>query len=143
MNTYTIENLLGGYEVIGHTIQTEMDLYELGKKGIPKKSLVALAQNIHMSTRAITNILHITERTLQRKKDLDLINESLSEHIIQIAEVYSRGNDVFDTIEDFQVWITASNTALGNKKPIELLSSRYGAQLVLDELGRIEYGVFS
>ena len=143
MNTYTIENLLGGYEVIGHTIQTEMDLYELGKKGIPKKSLVALAQNIHMSTRAITNILHITERTLQRKKDLDLINESLSEHIIQIAEVYSRGNDVFDTIEDFQVWITASNTALGNKKPIELLSSRYGAQLVLDELGRVEYGVFS
>ncbi len=143
MNTYSIENLLGGYEVIGVTIQTEMDLYELGKKGIPKKSLIALAQNIHMSTRAITNILHITERTLQRKKDLDLINESISEHIIQIAEVYSQGNDVFDTIEDFQVWINASNTALGNKKPIELLSSRYGAQLVLDELGRIEYGVFS
>ncbi len=143
MSTLTIENLLGGYEVIGHTIQTEMDLYELGKKGIPKKALITLAKNIHMSTRAMANILHITERTLQRKKDLDLLNESLSENSIQIAEVYSRGTDVFDTIEDFQVWINASNKALNNKKPIELLSSRYGALLVLDELGRIEYGVFS
>ncbi|GAH83563.1 unnamed protein product [marine sediment metagenome] len=143
MNSLTIERLLGGSEVLGHKIHTKMDLYELGKAGITKKALINLSQNINMSIGSISNILHIAERTLQRKKDFDLLNESISEHIIQIAEVYSRGNEVFDTIEDFQVWISASSKALGNKKPIELLSSRYGAQMVLDELGRIEYGVFS
>jgi len=143
MNSVTIERLLGGPEILGHKIHTGMDLYELGKEGIPKKALINLSQNINMSIRSISNILHITERTLQRKKDLDLLNENISEHIIQIAEVYSRGNEVFDTIEDFQVWINSSCKALGSKKPIELLSSRYGAQMVLDELGRIEHGVFS
>ena len=143
MSCASIEGLLGGSKVLGHKIQTEMDLYELGKEGIPKKSLIDLCKNINMSVRSLSVVLHVTERTLQRKKDPDLLNGMISEHIIQIAEVYSRGNEVFDSIEYFQIWINAVNKSLGSRKPIELLSSRYGAQMVLDELGRIEHGVFS
>ena len=143
MSSLTIESLLGGKEVIGQTIHTEMDLYELGKEGIPKRALLDLAHNTNMSLRTISHILHITERTLQRKRDSDLLNESISEHVIQIAEVYSRGNEVFDSVDDFQTWLNTANKALGNRKPVELMSSRYGAQMILDELGRIEHGVFS
>ena len=139
----SLEQLLGGEAVIGQSIQSEMDLYELGRLGIPKKSLVALAGKINMPLSAISRLLHVTERTLQRKEDGDRLNGAISEHIIQIAEVYSRGSEVFDSTEAFQTWISTRNRVLGNKKPIELLSSRYGAQMVLDELGRIEYGVFS
>ena len=39
--------------------------------------------------------------------------------------------------------MNTENIALGGKRPIELLPSRYGAQMVLDVIGRIEYGVFS
>ncbi|MFW6363912.1 MAG: antitoxin Xre/MbcA/ParS toxin-binding domain-containing protein [Spirochaeta sp.] len=143
MSEYTIERLLGGTEIIGRSIHSEMDLYELGKTGIPKRSLLYLAGRINLSLRVISRILHVTERTIQRKNDQDRLNEALSEHIIQIAEVYSRGSEVFDTTDDFQVWAETVNHALGNKTPIELLSSRYGAQMVLDELGRIEHGVFA
>jgi putative toxin-antitoxin system antitoxin component (TIGR02293 family) len=120
-----------------------MDLYELGKSGIPKQSLLFLAASINVSMRVISQLLHITERTLQRKKDHDRLNEALSEQVIQIAEVYSRGTEVFDSADDFKAWVNTENRALGNKTPIELLSSRYGAQMVLDELGKIEHGVFS
>lgn len=142
MSSETIERLLGGPEVIGRTIHSDMDLYELGKTGIPKRSLIFLAGSINVSMRVISQILHVTERTIQRKKDQDRLNEALSEQIIQIAEVYSRGSDVFDSPDDFQAWVNTANRALGNKTPMELLSSRYGAQMVLDELGRIEHGVF-
>lgn len=143
MGSLTIETLLGGREVIGQTIRTEMDLYELGKGGIPKKALLDLAAQTNMSLRTLSSILQISERTLQRKKDSDLLNESISEHVIQIAQIFSRGDEVFNSTEDFQTWINTTNKALGNKKPMELLSSRYGAQMILDELGRIEHGVFS
>jgi uncharacterized protein (DUF2384 family) len=32
------------------------------------------------------------------------------------------------------------NKALANKTPISLLRSRFGVEMVLDELGRMEYG---
>ncbi len=143
MNTVLIEDLLGGSGILGHKIHTEMDLYELGKNGIPKKALLYLAKSINMPIKTLSAILHTTERTLQRKKDVDLLNETISEHLLQLAEVYSRGEEVFDGIEAFQLWIESPDKALGDKKPLELLSSRYGIQMVLDELGRIEHGVFS
>lgn len=143
MSSLTIETLLGGKEVIGQTILSEMDLYELGRGGIPKKALLDLADQTSMSLRALASILQISERTLQRKKDSDLLNRSVSEHVIQIAQIFSRGNEVFDSFEDFQTWISTANKALGNREPMKLLSSRYGAQMILDELERIEHGVFS
>lgn len=139
----SIEQLLGGTEVLRHQLRTEMDMYELGVAGIPKKAMIDLAMNINLSFRALAAILNISERTLQRKKELDLLNNKISEHILQIAEVYSRGSEVFSNLDDFHVWNGLENRALGNKKPIELLSSRYGAQMVLEELGRIEHGIFA
>jgi len=45
--------------------------------------------------------------------------------------------------DKFLSWMNHPNKALGNRTPLSLLSSRFGAEAVLDELGRIEYGVFS
>jgi putative toxin-antitoxin system antitoxin component (TIGR02293 family) len=143
MSPSTIEELLGGSKLLGQEIESEMDLYELGREGIPKKSLTRLAANLKISMRALSAILHVTERTLQRKRDFDILNQVLSEHVIQIAEVYARGTEVFDSVEDFQTWMNSTSKALGNRKPVELLASRFGAHMVLNEIGRIEYGVYS
>jgi putative toxin-antitoxin system antitoxin component (TIGR02293 family) len=143
MNTLVIEDLFGGVPVLGHTIDTEMDFYELGKEGLPKKALLNFAKSLGISMRALTGMLNVTERTLQRKKDTDLLNEGLSEHILQLAEVYSRGEEVFGDLKQFKLWLDSSSRALGDRKPLELLSSRYGAQMILNELGRIEHGVIS
>lgn len=138
-----VEGLLGGSAVIGNHINTDMDLYKLSKQGIPKLALVNFVQNIGSSMRAMAKILHVTERTLQRKSDSDLLSENVSEHIIQIAEVYMRGNQVFDSNADFVAWMHLANTALDNQAPNDLLSSRFGVQLILNELGRIEQGIYS
>ncbi len=141
MSSLSIEYLLGGSEVLGHRIESEVDLYELGREGIPKKALVHLAANMELSMRAMARILHVAERTLQRKKEDDLLAEAISEHVIQVAEVYARGSEVLGNAERFRIWLNAANVALGNRTPIELLSSRYGALMVLDELGRMEHGI--
>jgi len=143
MSDVTIEKLLGGTGVIGHKIRTEMDLYEISRIGLPKQALLHLVTNLNFSVRSMTQLLNITERTIQRKGDSDLLDISTTEQILQVAEVFSRGSEVFGSPENFQTWMNTENIALGGKRPIELLPSRYGAQMVLDVIGRIEYGVFS
>ncbi len=142
MSDVTIEKLLGGTAVIGHSLKTEMDLYEISRIGLPKKALLHLVSNLNVSIRSMSQLLNITERTIQRKSDQDLLDVSTTEQILQIAEVFSRGNDVFGSTDNFQNWMNSENMSIGGRKPIELLPSRYGAQMVLDVIGRIEHGVF-
>ena len=68
-----------------------------------------------------------------------------SEEVLrQMAEITVKGLKVFEDSDKFFAWMKHPNSALNNKTPISLLiSERHGAAMVLDELGRIEHGVFS
>lgn len=143
MQNTSIEQLLGGKDVLGYAVKTEMDLYELSRRGLPKKALVHLLKNLNVTLKAMAALIHITERTLQRKSENDILDAVTSEQIIQIAQVYSRGTEVFGAHDRFSQWLETENTAFENKRPLELLASRYGAHMVLDELGRLEYGIIA
>jgi len=143
MSDMAIEKLLGGRSVLGHSLETGMDRYELSRAGIPKRALLSLVSNLNFSLRSMSSLLNVAERTIQRKRDDELLDISTSEQVIQIAEVYSRGSEVFSSARNFQEWMDTENISFGGKRPIELLPSRYGAQMILDEIGRIEYGVYS
>ncbi|MFX0194763.1 MAG: antitoxin Xre/MbcA/ParS toxin-binding domain-containing protein, partial [Candidatus Hodarchaeota archaeon] len=45
--------------------------------------------------------------------------------------------------DKFLAWMDHPNRALADKTPLSLLNSRFGAEMLLDELGRIEHGVFA
>ena len=70
-------------------------------------------------------------------------NQAVSESILQIAEVVARGTEVFEDKENFLAWLDQPSTPLGERSPKNLLSSRFGAGMVLDELTRIEHGIVS
>jgi len=55
----------------------------------------------------------------------------------------SLGKEVFNDIANFQSWLSTPSHALGNVKPIELLDTSYGIEIVKSELHAIEYGVFA
>ncbi len=91
-----------------------------------------------------SDFLDISLKSLQRyKKESGYIFRSIhSEKIIELMEVTAVGLEVFDKGEDFTAWLNASSHALGNRRPIELLRYSYGKELVLNELHRIDQGVF-
>ena len=139
----SLESLLGGSEVLGHSIKSELDLYNLVKEGLSKTVLLLLANSIKVPIREMAEMINVSERTIQRKTNSDIFPEHVSESILQVAQVYSRGIEVFESQEKFKRWLHSTNRALGNKKPYEMISTRYGTQMVLDLLVRIEYGVIS
>jgi putative toxin-antitoxin system antitoxin component (TIGR02293 family) len=138
-----VAEVLGGPEVLHRKVNSRMDLIELGDKGITKDALVHLAKYLDIPISQMAELLAVTERTIQRYTLEKSFNRMVSEQILQIAEVAVRGADVFGDKDKFLLWLKQPNRALGNNTPMSMLGSRFGAEMVLDELGRMEYGVFS
>ena len=57
-------------------------------------------------------------------------------------KVYLRGMEVFEDRELLLAWMTTPNLAFNHQRPLDLLDSLHGTRVVLDELTRIEHGVF-
>jgi putative toxin-antitoxin system antitoxin component (TIGR02293 family) len=57
--------------------------------------------------------------------------------------VVARGSEVFEDMDNFLSWMNHPTKALGDTTPASLLKTRFGVELVLDELARIEHGVFA
>jgi putative toxin-antitoxin system antitoxin component (TIGR02293 family) len=90
------------------------------------------------------SLLDISSKSLYRyKQSKQHFKPSISDKILQIAEVFTVGLDVFNSKEQFRLWLGTPNYALGSAKPIALLKTSYGKDLVLNELIRINYGIFS
>jgi len=89
-------------------------------------------------------ILNISSKSLQRyRAEKDFRFKPIhSEKIIEIAEVALLGNTVFDTSTQFYEWLITPLFALGTMQPIELLKDSYGKEMVLNELQRIDHGIF-
>ena len=138
-----VMKVLGGQKVLGKRIKSRMDLIELSKSGLTKKALAHLAKYMSFSVRQMAEFLPVTERTIQRYGPDAHFNRVVSEQILQIAEVAAKGTEVFEDTNRFLAWMNHPSKALANKTPSSLLSSRFGIEMVLDELGRMEYGVFS
>jgi putative toxin-antitoxin system antitoxin component (TIGR02293 family) len=139
----SIAKILGGRKTLHLDIRDRMDLVELSKTGVSKAALLKLAGYLGLSVGEIAELLPVGERTIQRYSKTRRFKSSVSEHILQIAEVAARGEEVFGEKEKFLAWLNLPSAALGSTTPGDLLSSRFGAELVLDELGRIEHGVLA
>jgi putative toxin-antitoxin system antitoxin component (TIGR02293 family) len=143
MELSAVAKVLGGEKVLRRKIQSRMDLIEVSSKGVTKDALRHLAKFLSFTMSQMAALLPVTERTIQRYASKKHFNRVVSEQILQIAEVAAKGAEVFEDKEKFLSWIDYPNRALADKTPLSLLNSRFGAEMVLDELGRIEHGVFS
>jgi len=122
---------------------TDFDLLNLARKGISKKAITALAKQISLTLEEIAGILHISERTLQRYAPTTLVKTEYADRAIELARLYERGIEVLGSAKAFNSWVKAPNLALNGEIPFNLLDTRIGFEMVLNILGRIEYGVFS
>ena len=126
-------------------LNSSLDLIETIRQGLPKQALEQLAKTLRMKVLDLETILPVSRRTLQRydQQDVKCLPKELSDHILQVAKVYTRAVDVFEDEERALEWLQAPIVALGGRIPISLLDTSAGVDLVLTELGRIEYGVFA
>jgi putative toxin-antitoxin system antitoxin component (TIGR02293 family) len=134
-NSFSFEELLNNKLLLIHTI----------RRGIPFSLFSEIKHIVPFTDDDWAEVLNTSTKSLQRYKlEKDFLFKPIhSEKIIEIAEVALLGNQVFDTPGHFQQWLNTPCYALGSHKPFELLQDSYGKELVLNELNRIDHGIFA
>ncbi len=116
---------------------------KLIRGGITRGSLDTLMEKTGLTIYELADILEMTDRTLRRYEAKEILNRRLSERALEIAQVYSRGEEVFGDAASFHQWMQTEVPALGHRLPKSFLDTSLGIQMLMDELGRIEHGVFA
>ena len=115
------------------------------RQGITYSFFEVIKKTVPFSDLDWANYLNLSIKSLQRYKlDKGFVFKPIhSEKILELAEVTQLGAEVFDSLEQFSLWLNTPSFALGNMKPLDLLQDSYGKELVVDEINRIDYGIFS
>lgn len=143
MQLAQVGDILGGEKILGKKLVNKMDLVELGSRGITKNAVSNLAKYLSLSSKQVADLLPVTERTLQRYSPRQHFNQAVSEQVIHIAEALAKGTEIFKEKSKLLLWLNTPHKVFSGNTPFSLLSSRFGTELVLEELGRIEFGVYS
>lgn len=127
----------------GNKFTNDFDILNLAREGFPKSTLLSLAKKISLNIQELANILHISERTLQRYEDDAVIKKEYAEKAVELARLYTRGEKVFGSMDKFKLWIKNPNYVFKGEAPVSLLDTSAGFDMVFKELGRIEHGIFA
>lgn len=89
----------------------------------------------------LSAFLNISPKTLSRyKRARKKLNSENSEQVLKWISMYKKGIEMFGSIRSFNTWLRKPSYGLGNYKPISLMGTSTGVDLLIDELLRIEYG---
>lgn len=113
-------------------------------EGIKRLQFAKVAKDIAMiPEKELAKISGLSQRTISRMNNEQLLPQQSAEVIISIMRTYYRAIEVFESEETAHKWLKTPLKVLGNQTPLVSVSNRFGAELVLDILGRIEHGVYS
>ena len=108
------------------------------------KEFKKIADKVPFTQKEWSDMLHISERTLQRyAKDNGSFTFNVIDRIIQIDKVIKRGFEVFGSIEKFISWLRSDPYMPEGRLSLQSLWDFEGINKVLTQLGRIEHGIFS
>jgi putative toxin-antitoxin system antitoxin component (TIGR02293 family) len=122
---------------------SDQDILQLTRDGLPKRILLSLAKKISLTIQELANIMHISERTLQRYDDNAIIKTEYAEKAIELARLYTRGEEVFGSMDKFKAWMKTPSHIFKGEAPVSLLDTSFGFNMIFKELGRIEHGIFA
>ncbi|MEH6764418.1 MAG: antitoxin Xre/MbcA/ParS toxin-binding domain-containing protein [Aequorivita antarctica] len=136
-----IVGVLGGISQVGQVVNSDIDLITITRRGLPKSVVYSICEVLAISMDRLSDLLHVSHRTLQRKADDDLLTVSNTEQIFEIADVVSKGIEVFDTLDNFRNWLHSTPYVFNGQKPLDFLDTRFGIQYVKNIIGRIAHGI--
>jgi putative toxin-antitoxin system antitoxin component (TIGR02293 family) len=134
-------NLLGSSKSL--KLSNDFDIINLARQGFSKRVLLTLAKKISLNIQELAGILHISERTLQRYDDDVIIKTEYAEKAVELARLYTRGEEVFGTMDKFKLWVKTPSHVFKGEAPVSMLDTSAGFDMVFKELGRIEHGIFA
>lgn len=141
-----VVDLLGGARNMPRPLKTPLDAHEMLLKGLPGRALSHLIDNLVVieKTASLEKAVGMSLRTFQRRRDKPSmrLSQEQSGRAWKFAEILARATEVFGSQEEAEQWLERPATGLDRRRPIDLLQTPAGVELVQDFLTQLEYGVY-
>jgi putative toxin-antitoxin system antitoxin component (TIGR02293 family) len=141
-----IADLLGGPKVVGKYPADPLAAHELLERGLPNTAIKYLLDGMTaLAQKSIESAIGMSVRTRQRreKHPTELLSQDQAGRAWKLAEILARATSIFGSRIAAEQWLAQPATGLDRRRPIDLLTTPAGVELVEDFLGRIEYGVYT
>jgi putative toxin-antitoxin system antitoxin component (TIGR02293 family) len=137
---------LGGKKFWHHQLSSRADIHSAIVSGVPYGSVIFLVNQIKgLEEGDVAKVLGISTRTLRRQSETPdkQMPADLASKAWLFAETLAKATEVFGGKEEAERWMSKPAMGLDGQRPIDLLQTVQGAELVNDFLTRLEYGVYS
>ena len=138
--------MLGGRRVLKHWPQSRAEIHGALVQGLPGSVLVSLMdQLMAVPLDDLAAALGLSSRTLRRLREqpAKLLPADLASKTWQLAELLAQAATVFGDDQAAQRWLLAPAMGLDGERPIDLLRTLQGSELVAEFIGRLEHGVYN
>lgn len=142
-----IIDLLGGRATFKEELSTPLAVHQVIMAGFPGAALTRLVDGVGMLQRpeSLERAVGISQRTLQRRKGETVartLSPEQSGRAWKFAEILAKATTIFGSQEEAEAWLERPALGLDSNRPIDLLSTPAGVEIVESHLERIEYGVY-
>jgi putative toxin-antitoxin system antitoxin component (TIGR02293 family) len=141
-----VADLLGGPRILSRRITSTLDAHELLLDGLPGSALTHFVSHLlFIQTDSLEKAFGMSLRTFQRRKDAPdkPLSQEQSGRTWKFAEILAKATDVFGSQEEAEQWLERPAIGLDQRRPIDLLATPAGIELVEQYLTRLAYGVYA
>jgi putative toxin-antitoxin system antitoxin component (TIGR02293 family) len=142
-------NLLGGVKLVfGRNMpKNRLELHVALAVGLRAKGIVHLMDHLSFvaDDKAVLTAIGLSQRTLLRYKGFKdkRLDAERSSRAWKFAEVLAKATSVFGSQEEAERWLVRPATGLDRQRPIDLLETQPGTEIVEQFLERIDHGAYS
>lgn len=120
-----------------------IDQHGLVQVGVPTAVLdKVVASFVRLDESEVLGAVGVSSRTVQRRKS-GLLSPEHSGAMLDLIAITQRAMEVLGSREAAENWLHQPALAFDGRRPIELLKTRQGGDLVKEHLTRMDYGVYA
>ena len=142
-----VADMLGGPKLLKGKVSDPLDAHELLLRGLPGAALAHLVDSLVLlrDPVALEKAVGVSLRTLQRRKadPGKLLSREQSGRTWKFAEILAKATALLGSRAEAEQWLERPAIGLDRRRPIDLLATTAGVEIVEDYLERIAYGVYT
>lgn len=118
-------------------------LVDIGPRSVPWSAVNAFSKRLGVEPAVLLRLIGITERTALRRRAEGYLKPDEADRLLRIGRVLEEATRVFGEESRAAGWLSDPSPMFYEAAPLQYLDSDGGAQAVMQEIGRIGYGLFA